>query len=445
MKSLYAKILLWSLVTIVVAYLGVGANFFLATRGQGQGRGQGRGAGPGGPFRSSRLIADLAQRTWQDGGAQALAAFIEQATLSTRDESYLADSSGRDILTGRDLTPLLRSAGPRSRLPFTPPSGPFIVRAPSTDGQVIWIAVVNPVPEPYPWWTLAGILAAVALMAWLLNAHIVSPLAQLSGTVDRFGRGELSARSGSTRSDEIGQLSRSFDEMATRIDTLLTSERRLLQDVSHELRTPLARLRFAVEVARTDADRNAAIDRIKKECDRLTLLTDELLSFSASEGDPDAFRLQPTSLDSLLKEIADDCALEAAAKNCRIEITAAEVPQVAAARELLRRAIENVVRNAIRFSPEKASLDIALTTSADAVEITIRDHGPGIPGGAEEKIFQPFYRVEADRGRDTGGAGLGLAIARRALQWHHGTITAENANPGLRVRITLPVQAVTTD
>jgi two-component system, OmpR family, sensor histidine kinase CpxA len=308
---------------------------------------------------------------------------------------------------------------------------------------VTWVAVMHPPVEPYPWGTLAGIVGAVALMAWLLHRHIAAPLRRLSGAVERFGRGDLAARSGLARGDEIGQLSRAFDEMAERIDGLMTSERRLLQDVSHELRTPLARLRFAVEVARTDPDRETALDRIRKECDRLALLTDELLRFSASEGEAQV--LQAVDAGTLLREIAGDCALEAEAKGVGIAVRVEALGEVLAARELLRRAVENVVRNAIRFSPEGSEVEIAGEHGAEAITITVRDHGPGVPAGEEEKIFRPLYRVEEDRGRDTGGAGLGLAIARRAIERHHGTITAENAHPGLRVRITLPAQTAAAD
>ncbi|MEJ7637514.1 MAG: histidine kinase dimerization/phospho-acceptor domain-containing protein, partial [Singulisphaera sp.] len=136
--------------------------------------------------------------------------------------------------------------------------------------------------------------------------------------VDRFGQGGLAARVGSTRKDEIGELSRAFDQMAGRIETLMTAERRLLQDVSHELRSPLARLVFAVELARTSEDRGAALDRINKDIGRLSHLVDELLQLTRAEGDPTARETEPVRLDVLLRTVLEDCRLEAEAKACRL-------------------------------------------------------------------------------------------------------------------------------
>jgi two-component system sensor histidine kinase CpxA len=262
----------------------------------------------------------------------------------------------------------------------------------------------------------------------------------LAAVVERFGSGDLTARARTQRRDELGHLARAFDEMAERNDTLVTTERRLLQDISHELRTPLARMRFAVEVARTDPDRDQALARIRKECDRLALLTDELLEISVAEGDPGGRQLEVGDLSELLAETVADASIEAASRNVRLVLRTPQTAEVRMDRELLRRAIDNVLRNAIRYSVDDEAIDVILTAVDESWQVAIRDRGPGVPAEMLQQIFQPFFRAEMHRGRktDDGGVGLGLAIARRAVQWHHGSMHAENAEPGLRVLLTVP-------
>jgi signal transduction histidine kinase len=257
--------------------------------------------------------------------------------------------------------------------------------------------------------------------------------------VERFGRGELSLRLNSKRKDEIGELARAFDRMAERIGTLLTAERRLLQDVSHELRSPLARMSFAAELARRNENREAAVTRIKSEIQRLSDLVASLLEVTRSEGDPLARAQETIPLADLLREIAEDCWIEADARRCRVAVDAQDSPSVAGDRELLRRAFENIVRNAIRYAPEDSRVEIRLEAAAQSVLITVRDYGVGVPDDLLDKLGQPFFRVDDSRTSSTGGIGLGLAIARRAIAVHHGSWRLENAHPGLRVTVELPL------
>ena len=169
--------------------------------------------------------------------------------------------------------------------------------------------------------------------------------------VDRFGAGDLSVRVNSSRKDEIGEVGRAFDRMAERIGTLLTAERRLLQDISHELRSPLARLSFAAELARTADDRDAAIARMNKEIARLTDLVGGLIQVTRAEGDPAANSSESLRLDQLLGEVIEDCQVEADARGCRIAFAGSRELTMHGDREVLRRAIENVIRNAIRYTP----------------------------------------------------------------------------------------------
>ncbi len=432
MKSLYLKVLVWSIVTVVVAMTGLMLHSRLTMR---------RG-GPG--FPTGRILADVARRIQKEGGVEALRAFVAKASADTASTFYVTDGTGRDLLTGEDRSALLAPPGPPpSRFfPFAPPPPRTAFAMPSSDGEIQWIHVFGGDlgDRPSPAEAFVWILAAVSLLAYLFTFYLVSPLRKLGSVVERFGSGDLTARARTNRRDELGNLARAFDEMAERIDTLVTAERRLLQDISHELRTPLARMRFAVEIARTDPNQKEALDRIRKECDRLALLTDELLESSVAGGDPEGRQLELDDVSTLLEEITADASLEAAQRRIRIHLSAPEDVRLRMDRELLRRAIDNVLRNAIRYSPDDEAIDVTLSVAPAAVDITIRDRGPGVGSEMLDKIFQPFFRAESHRARaaDSGGVGLGLAIARRAVQRHHGAIKAENVAPGLCVVLTLP-------
>lgn len=242
-------------------------------------------------------------------------------------------------------------------------------------------------------------------------------------------------RAQSRRRDEIGTLARSFNEMADRIERLVISERHLLQDISHELRSPLARLKMAIKLARTAPDRDAALDRVERDVDRISALTAELVEMARLEGEPRALQLEKIDLSELVKDVVRDCRTDAA-RDFIFEISHAD--EIACDRELMRRVLENVLRNAVRYSPEAAPIEIGIGQSGGEAVITIRDFGPGVPEEELEKIFAPFYRVDEAREAANGGLGLGLAIARSAVHLHGGTISANNADPGLRVEIRLP-------
>jgi two-component system sensor histidine kinase CpxA len=254
--------------------------------------------------------------------------------------------------------------------------------------------------------------------------------------MERFGSGDLAARAHSSRRDEIGDLSRAFDGMAERIETLLTAERRLLQDVSHELRSPLARLRFAVELAHGDTDRDEALAHIQRDVERLAKLVDELLQLTRAEGDPSSQELEVIALHELLGSLVADCAIEA--KHCALISRVDRPVYLRGERELLRRAVENVLRNAIRYAPDGSTVEVGLSVCASHAAVTVRDYGPGIPEESLEDVFKPFFRVDDDRDRASGGVGLGLSIAHRAIVLHQGKVQARNAAPGLVVTIELP-------
>ena len=357
-------------------------------------------------------------------------------------DHYFTDATGRDLVSGADLFPN-RAAGRRSRpIPAYPArfQNRLVSISASPDRKFYFMVVFdNPfdITQYLPYY--AVILAAVAFLCWLLATNLASPLHSLARAVDRFGAGDFSVRVNSTRKDEIGEVGRAFDRMAERITTLLTAERRLLQDISHELRSPLARLSFAAELALTAQDRTAATARMKKEIARLTDLVGGLIQVTRAEGDPAASNSESIRLEGLVSEVVDDCQVEAEARGCRITLAPTPETPLRADREVLRRAIENVLRNAVRYTPATTAVEVALQVTADVARLSIRDYGPGVPEDLLPKIFQPFFRVDDSRDTATGGVGLGLAIASRSIGLHHGTLSAENVQPGLRVWIELPL------
>ena len=281
----------------------------------------------------------------------------------------------------------------------------------------------------------------VAVLFWLITANIARPLRHLAQVVDQFGQGDLQARFKVRTKDEIGNLSRSFNAMAGRIQTLLTTERQLLQDVSHELRSPLARLTFEAELVRKTVDRDVSAKRLRHEIDRLSELVGTLIDMARAEGEPGTIEMEDLSVNDLVLTTVEDCEIEAKARDCRIRVIATEEICLDGNAELLRRALENVLRNAIRYSPVDSIVEVKLQREGDLAVIFVRDQGSGIPADVAERIFDPFFRTDAWRDENTGGLGLGLAIARRAVRVHRGDITTLSVSPGALLRIALPLDS----
>jgi signal transduction histidine kinase len=436
MRSIFSTILIWGVATIAVSLVGFYATSrLLDTR---------RPRMDDMMTKTQDLQIDGARRALDTGGPDELARYLRRLNELFQAEHFLVDATGKDLADGTDRSALVARAtsvghGPP---PFSRPMGMGVLLRIPRDGGPRLLIVIPPRPRgedflPYYLW----ILLVVFLLGYGLAVHLARPLRSLRLAVDRFGRGDLATRIGSNRRDEIGELARAFDLMAGRIETLLSAERRLLQDVSHELRSPLARLGFAIELARSGADPKLSLDRIKRDVDRLSSLVGELLQLTSAEGDPHSRILKRVRLDDLLRELADDCLLEAEAKGCRLDLSEAGPSPVLVLgdQELLRRAVENVLRNAIRHAPEGSIIEIELKGGDDIARVTVRDFGTGVPEESLGMIFEPFFRVDDDRSRSSGGVGLGLSIARRAIELHRGRIEATNAEPGLRVAIELPL------
>lgn len=295
---------------------------------------------------------------------------------------------------------------------------------------------------------LVAVILAAGLVCYLLARYLTSPVRQLQDAARRLASGDLSARAGArlaSRRDEIGELGRDFNRMAGQVESLLTTQKRLLQDVSHELRSPLARLNVALELAGRDAGPAAApaLDRVAREAERLNQLIGQLLTLTRLEFGAMGAQKERVDLPALLSGVAADADFEAASSERRVRIVRCDSCEVIGAPDLIRSAIENIIRNAMRYTPPRGEVEVTLVAASEPaqqrVTLEIRDHGPGVPDDALLSIFQPFYRVSDARDRASGGVGLGLAIADRAITWHGGTVRAANARGGgLSVTITLP-------
>jgi two-component system sensor histidine kinase CpxA len=437
MNSLFAKILAWFGCTMLIALMG---SAFISALSMNP-----NDTDEQSPW--SRLMQfqlEEARTAYETGGRPELEAYLETLHRSYDAEGILADDKGRDVLTGQDRSNLLRRArvgAPRSTLYRFIPVGVATLARVSGDGRY-WFFFIVPRSSLAPSFLTPEhlfFMAAAVLLCYWLALHLTSPVRALQKAVERFGGGDFTARVGTTRRDELGQLANTFDRMAGRIETLLAAERRLLLDISHELRSPLARLGVAVELARSGEDLEAALNRIQKESDRLNTLRNQLLQVTRAEGDPRSLRRDRVRLDELVGQLVDDSSIEAAARGCQLEYRAGEPVTVEGDAELLRRAMENVIRNAIRYSPPKTTVEVTLGRRNGTAVLDVRDHGPGVPEEALPRLFDAFYRVEKSRDSSSGGIGLGLSIARRAIELHKGGIRARNASPGLEVEMQLPV------
>ena len=301
---------------------------------------------------------------------------------------------------------------------------------------------------------ILAVFLTAGLVCYGLACYLTAPLKKLRAATRKLADGDLAARVGNApggRQDELTELGHDFDQMAARIQTMVGAQRRLLSDISHELRSPLARLNVALALIRQRMKGRSddELDRIELEAGRLNKLIGHLLTLSRIESGTLEPARDDIALDQLLAELVADAEYEARGSEKSVRILSSQVCVAVGIRELLRSAIENVVRNAVYYTADKTVVEVELKLAGeqpDTAVITVRDHGEGVRESELGEIFRPFYRVAAARERQSGGTGLGLAITRKALQLHNGSVAAFNASGGgLRIEIRLPARPAGTD
>ncbi|HEV7903997.1 MAG TPA: ATP-binding protein [Pyrinomonadaceae bacterium] len=410
--------------------------------------------------KAMNAVARVTVETFEREGREATRKLFGDAGGTPNATFYLFDESGAE-LTGHVAPPraaqeTARRATATERIVRGAPGERMFVAHPVTSAsgrRYVFVDAIEPRnrfpdnPLVQALRILAALLTAGAL-CYLLARYIVSPVVKLRAVTGQVARGDLSARVSpllGKRRDELAEMGRDFDAMTARIESLVSAQHRLIRDISHELRSPLTRLGVALELARrrAGAEAGGALDRIGREAESINEMIGQLLTLSRFESNAGGSGDAEIDLSALVREIADDADFEARSRNRQARMTACEACTTKGVPGLVRSAIENVVRNAVRHTAEGTAVEIALTcevvNNRREALIRVRDHGAGVPEAALDKIFQPFYRVEEARDRQTGGSGLGLAIAARAMRLHEGRITATNAaDGGLSVEMRLP-------
>jgi two-component system, OmpR family, sensor histidine kinase CpxA len=302
---------------------------------------------------------------------------------------------------------------------------------------------LRPGTPPAGWHLAWGTALLVSgSICYALTRYLTRPVFRLRAAARRLAEGELTARVPENhRRDEIGDLVRDFNFMAERIEALVNSQRQLISDISHELRSPLARINATLGLARQRLGDNPLFDRLDRDAERLNEMIGRILTLARLDMTAAAPEMRPTDLKALLSDIVSDAQWEALERDTRVELIAGEC-SIKANPGLLRSAAENVIRNAIRYTAPgttvEVNLECRILDTGHAAIVRVSDRGPGIPAEELTKIFQPFYRVDDARDRESGGAGLGLAIAERVAATHGGSIHAEHRpGGGLEVVMTI--------
>ncbi len=403
-------------------------------------------------------ILSQAVQTYETGGQAALAQYLDQVRQSQGVRAYLLDENDQE-LSGRRSRDWAKDG--EHRRPRSSRGGflgwmaarPQRQSITSASGHRYTLVMFPPPHGPFGDLGIHGLGIFIAILSsglvcYLLARYLTSPVVRLRAATQKLAAGDLTARAGVPppgRHDEIAELVRDFDTMADRLETSVKAQARLLNDISHELRSPLARLNVALGLSRqrSGPEAQSALERIELEANRLNELIGRLLTIARLESGDQAMKKVSIRLQELIREIAQDAEFEAQSRKCRVDVTKVDDCMVIGDPSLLRSAIENVVRNAIQYTREGTDVQIGLecrqgTYGTEAV-IKISDSGPGVPAEALDKLFRPFYRIDDARGRQTGGVGLGLAIAERAVRLHGGTIQASNrSGGGLMIEIRLP-------
>jgi len=390
-------------------------------------------------------ITQRAQQALQMEGRKGLRDELLNIPRMTRSHIYVVDDEEQELL-GRDNA--LKQLVERRTVMDT-------VEFQDAAGNNYTIYTVNRTPPatllaPGPQGTALRLVAAAvisALISYFLARSLATPLEELRKASRKIAAGDLGTRVSKTmprRQDEIGQLAKDFDIMTSRLQAMQQANQRLMQDVSHELRSPLARLSVALEIARKKGvgEIGYEIDRITLESERLGTLVNDVLGLLRESSESTPRFDEDLDLSVLLSDLVEVVNYEVPEGKPGISWQATDPCEFHGDRELLWRAMENLLRNALRHTdPDRGVLlDLVVSKRKSSVRLEVRDFGTGVPEEELEKIFEPFYRVQESRDRGSGGHGLGLSIAANAVHMHGGSIQASNAQDGgLVVSISLPL------
>ncbi len=362
---------------------------------------------------------------------------------------YILDPSKTELLASRDARvsrSLAAGITPRTPVKLDPFRDELMLAFDAPINNAHFIAVARlpgrgKGPPPLLWWQFAVAAVVSAVTCFVLTRHFIDPIRKLQRSTESFGQGNLGSRPDVSlldRRDELGDLSRTIGQMSTRISTLLSSQKNFLIQVSHELGSPLSRLNVALALARRKAPPALLpeLNRIQGDSSELNSMIQQLLRLARLESGLEQEDEEAYSLDELLQEVCLDNQFTAEQTSKQVHLLSAPPINMRGHRELLKRALDNVLRNAIRFSPEGGRVEVdVLSRPIGMVVIQVRDNGAGVQNDELDTIFEPFVRASSDR----SGAGLGLAIARQAVHANKGTIRALNrVEGGLLIEVSLP-------
>lgn len=451
MRSLFLKIFLWFWLTVFVTGSALVLTFFLGPRSV--------------PSQWHASLTDMARSSamiavaeLERGGAPIASTYLEKLNHDAHLRACLFDLvgdqiAGQDCETFKDMIPRV-TAGKTSDFSVKYGIVRVALMLPGSNAREYIFATELPAG---PRAALGVDLAAIALrwsvallvsgfVCYLLTRYITNPILRLQQASQQLAAGNLSTRAAAEtehRRDELGNLVRDFNIMADRIEELISRQRQLIYDLSHELRSPLARLNVALDLGRKRKGDDPAFDHMEQDLERLNEMIERMLTLAKLDTSAAPLHMQRVNLTEVVTRIVRDAEFESRERDGIIKLTADGECSIQGNEELLYSAIENVIRNAIRYTAAQTSVEIELQRrnieEAACVSLIIRDYGPGVPEQELAKIFQPFYRVADARDRQSGGTGLGLAIADRVVRIHGGLIRAENATPqGLRIEVRLP-------
>ena len=291
--------------------------------------------------------------------------------------------------------------------------------------------------DPVPWMVVAATVILISVLFWVpMVKHITRPLRRMTLATEEVANGRFDISIHEPRADEIGRLARAIKNMTSRLSAFVKGQKRFLGDVAHELGSPIARIQFGLGVLeqRVDGKSRKRVIEVMEDVDHLSKLVNELLAFSRADLKSNTVRLEKIDLLPVVQAAVKREGAPA------VKITTKINPEirVVASADLLTRALANLIRNAVKYAGDAGPIDVTAEEKSGVVEIEVRDNGSGVPEDLLDQLFEPFFRPEASRDRDSGGVGLGLAIVKTCIETCKGTVSAANLQPnGFAVTITL--------